>query len=111
MNRLRAVDLDGDGRLEVVVASQTGYLYVLDAAGDVKWQDRAGTDVVEVVVLERSPWRLAYFDRGGTMTLATGDGNTRRRLDLGVSPCQAVPVGDSIAVAAEDQIIRVALPE
>jgi len=111
VNRLRAVDLDGDGRLEVVVASQTGYLYVLDAAGDVKWQDRAGTDVVEVVVLERSPWRLAYFDRGGTMTLATGDGNTRRRLDLGVSPCQAVPVGDSIAVAAEDQIIRVALPE
>ena len=75
-----------------------------------KWQDRAGTDVVEVVVLERGPWRLAYFDRGGTMTLATGDGNTRRRLDLGVGPCRAVPVGDSIVVAGADQIIGIALP-
>ena len=51
VKRLRAADVDGDGQQEVIVASQTGYLYVLSPEGKVKWQDRAGSDIVEAVVL------------------------------------------------------------
>ncbi|OPZ02232.1 MAG: hypothetical protein BWZ10_03374 [candidate division BRC1 bacterium ADurb.BinA364] len=33
-NRVRLVDLNGDGKLEVLLASGTGYLYVLDGDGN-----------------------------------------------------------------------------
>ena len=109
VNRLRAADLDGDGRVEVLVASQTGYLYVLDSDGRVKWQDRAGADIVEVIVLERSRFRIAYFDRDGVMTLSTGDGKTRRRYDLGTTVRQAVQVADTLVIGGEDRIVCVDL--
>jgi len=110
VNRVRAVDLDGDGKQEVVVASQTGYLYVLGCDGKVKWQDRAGSDIVEVVALEHGPWRLAYFDRDGIMTVATGDGKTRRRVDLRMHPRRAAAFSDGIIVGGEEQLAAVALP-
>jgi len=111
VNRLRAADLDGDGRQEVLVASQTGYLYVLDDKGKVKWQDLAGADIVEVIVLERARFRLAYFDRDGTMTLASGDGKERRRVDLAMCPRRAVQMGDALVVGGEAELVCVAVGE
>ncbi len=104
VNRLRSADLDADGTAEVIVASQTGYLYVLDGHGRVKWQDRAGTDIVEVLVLHDAQPRLAYFDRSGVLSLTTGDGKTRKRIALDVVPIVAVQHNDSIVVGAGGQI-------
>ena len=109
VNRLRTADLDGDGRREVVVASQTGYLYVLDEMGKVKWQDKAGADIVEAIVLEGTDFRLAYFDREGTMTLASGDGKMRSRIDLGMCPRRVVQLGDALVVGGEAQLVCVAV--
>lgn len=103
-NRLRLADVDDDGRREVVVASQTGYLYVLAHDGSVEWSDRAGSDIVEAVVLEHSPSRLAYFDRDGVMTLASGDGRRRRRFDLKMTVAHAVQMGDTLVVGGQDRI-------
>ena len=108
VNRLRAADLDGDGKLEVVVASQTGYLYVLGADGEVRWQDRAGADVVEAVVL--ADRRLVYLDGDGVMTLATGDGKTRTRFGLKTQPNQAVQMGSTIVIGGDDGVAIVAIP-
>ena len=99
-NRLRAADLDGDGNVEVVIASQTGYLYVLDKDGRVRWQDRAGTDIVEALVLREVQPQLAYLDRGGLLTLATGDGATRKRISTGLVAPLAVQHGDLLVVGA-----------
>jgi len=105
VNRLRSADLDGDGTAEVILASQTGYLYVLDGRDHVKWQDRAGTDIVEVLVLHDARPRLAYFDRSGVLSLATGDGKTRKRIALDVIPIVAIQHCDSIVVSAGDQVL------
>jgi len=106
VNRIRAADLTQNGRPEVIVASGTGYLYVLDADGQLIWQDPAGTDIVEALVLEHptdtsrpnpAP-RLAYFDRGGTLTLATSDGRRRKQFQLGQQPRLAIQRGEILVV-------------
>jgi len=105
VNRLRSADLDVDGDAEIVVASQTGYLYVLDGRGRVKWQDRAGTDIVEALVLADAEPRLAYFDRSGVLTLATGDGEVRRRIALDRVPTVAMQLGDKIVVGTGSELL------
>ncbi len=109
VNRLRAADIDGDGQQEVIVASQTGYLYVLSPGGKVKWQDRAGADVVEVVVLADGPSRLAYFDRDGVVTFASGDGAERVRVMLPFQPLCAMAMGSRVVVGGKD-VVAVVLP-
>jgi len=98
VNRLRAADIDGDGAKEVIVASQTGYVYVLDGKGREKWRRQVGMDVVEVLVLGKGAWQLACFDRQGTATFVTGDGKRHRTLRLGFEPSVAELVDDLIVV-------------
>ena len=105
VNRLRSFDMDADGNAEIALASQTGYVYVLDGQGRVKWQDRAGADIVELLVLDDAPARLAYFDRRGVLTLATGDGKTRKRIALNITPIVAVQLDDRIVVGSESRVI------
>jgi len=104
VNRLRAADVDGDGRAEVIVASQTGFLYVLAHDGSLKWRDRAGGDIVEVLVLEDGPFRLACFDGDGVLALASGDGKTRRRFDLGMSVRTAVQANTMFVVGGDSRV-------
>ena len=103
-SRLRSADVDSDGNTEIIVASQTGYLYVLDGTGRVKWQDRAGTEIVEALVLREQQPRLAYFDHSGVLTLATGDGEMRKRIALDLIPVVAVQLGEAIVVGAGSEI-------
>ncbi len=105
VNRLRSADVDSDGNAEVVVASQTGYLHVLDGQGRVKWQDRAGTDIVEVLVLRDAEPRLAYFDRSGVLTVATGEGKVQKRIALNLVPIAAIQLGDTILLGTGSQVV------
>ncbi len=79
VNCLRAADLTGDGRNEVIVASGTGYLYVLDVTGKVLWQDRAGYCVNDAIVIPGSAgMRVAYCDESGPVRIADGRGKLIR---------------------------------
>ena len=81
VNRLHACDLDDDGAAEVLMASGTGYLYVLNGQGEVRWQDRVGRSVNDIAVLELNGEKtVAYADQGGTIRLARAHG--KRVLDL-----------------------------
>ncbi len=50
VRRICAADLDADGTPEVLVASDTGYLYALDHEGAELWRDRLGFAVNDVIV-------------------------------------------------------------
>jgi len=77
-NRLRAADLNGDGSGETVLASGTGYLYVLDGSGKVLWQDRVGLCVNDAVIIKRPGGNLvAYCDEGGIVRVADAAGRIR----------------------------------
>ncbi|HID23381.1 MAG TPA: VCBS repeat-containing protein, partial [Planctomycetaceae bacterium] len=111
VNRLRAADLDADGKPEVAVASGSGYLYVLDSGGKVEWQDRAGTDIVETVLLHDAPARLAYLDLGGTLTLASGDGSLRKRLPLAIAPRVASVLRGTLVIGSDGHLSAFSIRE
>jgi len=111
VNRLRSVDIEGDGKAEVIVASQTGYLYVLDGTGRLRWQDRAGVDIVEALVLADSAPRLAYLDHNGVLTLATGPGDVRKRIALAVTPKVAIQLGGALVVGTLEGLSAFSIDE
>ena len=45
-------DLDGDGRSDVLVASDTGYVYALDGNGEVRWRSELGAPVTGLAVAD-----------------------------------------------------------
>ncbi|HCU37393.1 MAG TPA: hypothetical protein DGT21_18755 [Armatimonadetes bacterium] len=74
-NRLVAADLDGRPGNEVLVASGTGYVYALDAAGKVLWQDRPGVCVHDVITVPTpSGIRVVYCDESGLVRVADATG-------------------------------------
>jgi outer membrane protein assembly factor BamB len=101
VRRLRAADLDGDGQAEVILASQTGYVYVLAGDGTEKWRQQIGTDVVEVLVLDHGPWKLACLDRSGTLALLSGDGRARRDAHLGFEPAAGQVVDGTVVIGGD----------
>lgn len=81
VNRLRAADLDGDGRDEVLVASGTGTLYVLNAAGQIAWQDHIGYGINDVVVIPGADgMKVAYCDESGPVRIADARGRIVREI-------------------------------
>jgi hypothetical protein len=59
---------------------------------------------VEALVLCDGQPRLAYFDQSGVLTLATGDGEMRKRIALDPLPRVAVQLGDSIVVGTGTEV-------
>ena len=112
VNRIRIADLDGDGPGEVIVASGTGYLYVLDgkseSRGKVKWQRRAQTNIADVVVLPGKKPRLAYIDSAGSVTVIDGRGKEPRTRWLDGSPQMLVECEGRLVISLENRIV--ALP-
>ncbi len=102
VNRLRTVDVNGDGKPEVLAASQTGYIYALDAKGKTLWRRRVGADAVECLVLSNE--RTLVFDRGGDAVLLGFDGSEKRRMRLGMTPARAVLCGDRFIVGGPGRI-------
>jgi len=112
VNRLRIADLDGDGAGEVVVASGTGTLYVLDGRsknhGKVKWQRAAQTNVADVIVLGGERPRLAYIDSAGSVTVVDGNGANARERRLNGAPRFIAACGDRLVIALTNGVV--ALP-
>lgn len=75
VNRLRVADVTGGGASNVIVASGTGYLYVLNADGRVAWQNRAGHCINDVIVIETTKGPMvAYCDESGPVCAADARG-------------------------------------
>ena len=84
------LDLDGDGRDEVLVASDTGFLYALDGKGECKWQRGLGSAVLDVAVGKRAQGlflvtgqrdgAVRILDHGGTVLAASAVGSAVRSL-------------------------------
>ncbi len=108
VNRMRATDLDGDGTPEIVVASQTGYVYALTGAGRLLWQVRAGGDVVELVILPER--RLLAVDRSGAARVIGPDGVPLQQLNFGFTPTRAALCGNLIVAGGAGRIAAFALP-
>jgi len=111
VNRLRTVDVNGDGKPEVLAASQTGYVYALDAEGKALWRRRVGADVIECRVLPNE-WILA-LDRAGDAVVLDFAGTERARFNLGMTPSRAVLCGDRIIVGGPGRIAayRLRIPQ
>ena len=110
VNRLRLVDLTGNGKREALVASGTGYLYVLDAAGNIQWQYRAEAAVIDVVELPKGAGRIALADRSGTITVLNDRGGVVRELRLSSRPVLVATCSDSLVVATESAVVALPLP-
>ena len=103
VNRVKMADLDADGRQEVLVASGTGYLYVLDGAGTVLWQDRIGFGVNDVLTIDRDGHKLvAYADEAGLIRLADGSGRLVRQWRTEAPPRLLVALGGTLVAALGD---------
>lgn len=70
---VRIADLDGDGKLETALASETGYVYLLDAEGQAKARRYLGAAVLSLAVLgEGAQTRLAAGCRDGMAYVLDG---------------------------------------
>ena len=106
VNRLAAADLDGDGRDEVLVASQTGYLYALTAGGKVLWHTRVGADIVEVIALKDARCAVVCFDRYGDVAFVHRDGTVGSKAKLPFRPSRAVQLGaDAVVVGGQGGVV------
>ena len=102
-NRLRAADVDGDGRDEVLLASGTGYVYCLDGDGTLLWQDRAGVCVNDVLPAPGPDGlRIAYCDEAGVLRLVRGNGDVVRSIRTPAPPRQLALLRGTVLVALAD---------
>ena len=111
VRRIRIGDADGDGKKEVLLASGTGYLYVLDAAGQTKWRYRVGQNVLDVVLggTARTP-RIACADSAGAVVWLDGQGREFTRLRLGVTPQRLLWCNGRLIVALPGRIAAYPMP-
>jgi len=94
--------VNGDGKPEVLAASQTGYVYALDARGKAVWRRRVGADVAECLILPGK--RILALDRGGDAVILDFGGIERARFNLDMTPTRAVLRGDRIIVGGPGRI-------
>lgn len=91
MRALAIVDLDGDGKQEVVVGMDDGWVCAFDADGAPLWQRRFGGGIRGLAGLGKS---LAVGDRSGRISLVSAGGRVTRsaRLDSGIAALCAATV-------------------
>ena len=102
------VDTDGDGKDETLVASDTGYLYALDAKGVVKWQADLGAAVLHVAsgrVLEGGTTGIVTGQRDGLVRVLDPSGRTVSTHSLG-APVKLLKCAD-VDGDGHDEIIAV----
>lgn len=102
VNRLRTVDVTGDGHPNVLVASQTGYVYALDATGKTVWSRRVGTDVVDCLPLPGN--RLLAVDRAGIASVLTLTGAVEKRFNLRMTVSHVLVDGGRLLVGGPGRL-------
>jgi outer membrane protein assembly factor BamB len=76
-------DLDGDGQLEVLIASDTGFLYVLNGDGTMRWQQDLGAAVLSLEILENADSkRIIVGQRDGAVRVLNFQGETQAEISL-----------------------------
>ncbi len=81
VRRIRAADIAGDATPEVLVASDTGYLYALDGGGSELWRDRLGFAVNDVAIVDidgDGRVEVLAASEDGVVRAYAGDGTMRR---------------------------------
>ncbi|MCC7493297.1 MAG: PQQ-like beta-propeller repeat protein [Fimbriimonadaceae bacterium] len=107
-HRIRCGDLDGDGRPEVALASGTGYVYLLNQAGQARWARRLGSAVTDLL-LERGHL-LAGTSDGQVVALdAAGQELWRGELGEGVT-CLERLAGRVVAGGEQGRVAAWDLP-
>ena len=103
-NRLVAVNLDGKPGDEVLVASGTGYVYALNAAGEVLWQDRPGVCVHDVIAVQTpAGLRVVYCDESGLVRVADAAGHAIAEVRTPGVPVRLSTINDgTVAVGLAD---------
>ncbi|MBM4049870.1 MAG: hypothetical protein FJ279_32645, partial [Planctomycetes bacterium] len=100
-------DVDGDGRPETLVASDTGYLYVLDGSGKVKWQADLGSPVL---ALTRGTAGIVVGQRNGSVLILDRQGAVlaAHRLSSPIKRLKCVDVNadrvDEIVIVTESNL-------
>ena len=87
------MDVDGDGRPEVVVGSDCFYLYLLDEHGTERWRRNLGAPVRQVMVGDLN---------GGAKIVAGCDDGTVWVLDGEGTPIASHRAGGAVHVLAAD---------
>ena len=108
VNQLRTADLNADGKPEILIASQTGYVYAVNGDGTVAWQRRVGNDIVELLVAEGTG--LVCLDRDGLTTILSPEGEVMAELSLGMKPLRALIHGQLLIVGGTGTIAAYPLP-
>ena len=108
VNRLRTADVDADGKPEILIASQTGYLYAVNGDGSIAWQRRVGNDIVELLVDAET--RLICLDRDGLVTVLSPAGEVMAKLSLEMKPLRALVHGQRLIVGGTGTIAAYPLP-
>ena len=88
-------DVTGDGRDEVLVASETGYVYILDGSGKVLTQRDVGSVVADLCVVpvpNRDRPVIAICCEDGRVYTMDGEGRLLGICDTGASNRLVVPV-------------------
>ncbi len=104
VSRVLAGDLDGDGKPEIVVASHSGFVALLDADGSVRWVRYADNQVTDVAVVagEGAGAALARSSTDGSVVVydAAGEELARWRLHAPVGRVIAARAGKAELVIA-----------
>lgn len=103
-NRLVPADLDARPGNEVLVASGTGYVYALNAVGEVLWQDRPGVCVHDVIAVDTpAGLRVVYCDESGLVRVADAAGQPTAEVRAPGVPVRLRAFGDRmVAVGLAD---------
>jgi hypothetical protein len=76
-------DLDGDGKPEILIASDTGFIYALNADGSMRWQQDLGAAVLSLAILKTADGdKIAVGQRDGMVRVLNLQGETQAEIAL-----------------------------
>ncbi len=103
VRRIRAADISGDGAPEVLIASDTGYLYAVDAAGEELWRAHLGFAVNDVTVADLDgdgAVEVIAAGEDGLVRIFAGDGTVSRTINTPAAARRVCLPGGGLVLAA-----------
>lgn len=103
VRRIRAADVNGDGTPEILIASDTGYLYVVNAAGEELWRAHLGFAVNDVTIGDLDGDGVAEIiaaAEDGLVRVFAGDGTVLRTITTPAAARLVCLPGSGLVLAA-----------